>query len=39
VKNLVWFCLGIVTGRGLPMLWHILYLVTIAALSIKAFSL
>lgn len=35
MKNLVWFCLGVVTGRGLPLLWHLLYLVTIGTLTVK----
>ena len=35
MKNLIWFCLGVVTGHGLPLLWHLLYLTTIAALSFR----
>lgn len=29
MKNLVWFCLGVVTGRGLPLTWHAFYVITI----------
>ena len=36
MKNLIWFCLGIVTGRsGLPILWHTLYIIVIAAMIAK----
>lgn len=34
MKNLVWFCIGIVTGRsGIPITWHALY-ATIIVVSI-----
>ena len=36
MKNLVWFCIGIVTGRsGIPVLWHLLYLTIIVALIVR----
>ena len=35
MKNLVWFCIGILTGHGLPKLWHTFYIVTIAILTYR----
>lgn len=34
MKEFFWFCVGVVTGNlGIPVLWHGLYLTTIAALT------
>ena len=36
MRNLIWFCIGIVTGRlAIPLAWHVAYLVIIAILLLN----
>lgn len=36
MKNLAWFCAGIIISRwGIPVLWHLGYLLTIGILFLK----
>ena len=35
MKNFVWFCIGVITGRGLPVLWHVAYLTTIVVIFLR----